>query len=46
MLVKANLTMEEDIKKELEKQAKSMGLSISAYVRMLVMEKFNSNKNN
>lgn len=46
MLVKANLTMEESIKKELEVQAKSMGLSISAYVRMLVMEKFNSKKNN
>ena len=39
MKVKANLTMEENIKKELEKQAKDYGLSMSAYVTMLVMEK-------
>lgn len=44
MKVKANLTMEENIKKELEKQAKDYGLSMSAYVTMLVMEKVKVSK--
>lgn len=44
MKVKANLTMEEEVKKELEKQSKAYGLSMSAYVTMLVMEKVKVSK--
>lgn len=34
-----HITIDEDLKKQLEEEAKSKGLSLNAYIRMLLIER-------
>lgn len=43
MDTKIIVKMPDDLKSEVKKKAKSLGLSLSAYVRLVLMQKVNQN---